>query len=174
MDRWSISLPGLPSMVPVARLFVRAFLAGSPLAGDAELITSEYTANAIRHSAAGEGGVIQVAVTVRPGLVRIEVTDHPPPALGSAGFGPAGRASEAPGQVSAPPVGQAGEEDESGRGLLLVDALAARWGHDGVAGGYRTAWAELHPAGQPPAAGQGAAPAALGHGRGRWPGHWPG
>jgi anti-sigma regulatory factor (Ser/Thr protein kinase) len=133
MDRWSISVPGVPSMVPVARLFVRAFLVGNPLADSAELITSEYATNAIRHTAAGEGGVIQVAVSAGPGLVRIEVTDHAP--LEAVRAWPA-----APGPV--PQVTQAGEEDESGRGLLLVDAIADRWGHDGVAG-HRTAWAEI-------------------------------
>ena len=133
MDRWSISVPGVPSMVPVARLFVRAFLAGNPLADTAELITSEYATNAIRHTPAGEGGAIEVAVSAGPGLVRIEVTDHAP--LEAVRPQP-----PAPGPV--PQVTQAGEDDESGRGLLLVDAIAHRWGHDGVAG-HRTAWAEI-------------------------------
>jgi anti-sigma regulatory factor (Ser/Thr protein kinase) len=136
MDRWSISVPGVPSMVPVARLFVRAFLAGNPLAGDAELIASEYAANAIRHTAAGEGGAIQVAVTATEGLVRIEVTDHAPVEAVQAFRLAAG---------PVPQVGQAGDEDENGRGLLLVDAIAYRWGHDGVAG-HGTAWAELRAA----------------------------
>jgi anti-sigma regulatory factor (Ser/Thr protein kinase) len=137
MDRWSISVPGVPSMVPVARLFVRAFLAGNPLAENAELITSEYATNAIRHTAAGEGGAIQVAVSAGPGLVRIEVTDHAPLEAVRAEPQPTG---------PVPQVGRAGEEDESGRGLLLVDAIADRWGHDGVAG-HRTAWAEIRVAG---------------------------
>lgn len=132
MDRWSISVPGVPAMVPVTRLFVRAFLAGNPLAGDAELITSEYATNAIRYGAAGEGGTIRVTVSTGPGLVRIEVSDH-----------------AAPGGLARPdplspelPAGRPGEEDQTGRGLLLVDAIADRWGHDGAAG-HRTAWAEL-------------------------------
>jgi anti-sigma regulatory factor (Ser/Thr protein kinase) len=138
MNRWSISVPGVPAMIPVARLFVRAFLEGSPLADDAELITSEYAANAIRHTAAGEGGTLQVAVSAEPGLVRIEVTDHAP--LDAVRAYPA---EAGPG----PQVGQPGEEDESGRGLLLVDAIAYRWGHDGVAG-HRTAWAEVRVTGR--------------------------
>jgi anti-sigma regulatory factor (Ser/Thr protein kinase) len=127
-------------MVPVARLFVRAFLAGNPLADDAELITSEYAANAIRHSAAGEGGAIQVCVSALAGVVRVDVTDHAP-AEAVPLCPPAAEAGTAR-EVRTPQVGQASEEDESGRGLLLVDALAYRWGHDGVAG-HRTAWAEL-------------------------------
>src|SRR5580700_8889365 len=111
MDRWSISVPGVPSMVPVARLFVRAFLAGNPLADSAELITSEYATNAIRHTAAGEGGASQVAVSAGPGLVRIEVTDHAPLEAVRAEPQPRG---------PVPQVGHAGEDDENGRGLLLV------------------------------------------------------
>lgn len=138
MDRWSIALPGLASMVPVARLFVRAFLEGNLLADDAELITSEYAANAIRHTAAGQGGTIEVAVAVTPGLVRVEVTDRAP-------TGPVPARRPAPGPV--PRVTLAGGDDESGRGLMLVDAIAWRWGHDGVAG-HRTAWAELRGGGR--------------------------
>lgn len=139
MDRWSISVPGMPSMVPVARLFVRAFLADNPLAEDAELIVSEYAANAIRHTAAGEGGAIDVVVTTRPGLVRVEVTDHAPAEALTvlAADWPAPQAGQA---------GQASEEDEDGRGLVLVDAIAHRWGYDGVAG-HATAWAELRATG---------------------------
>ncbi len=131
MDRWSwtISIPGTPSMVPVARSFVRAFLGGHPLAMDAELIASEYVTNAVRHTASGEGGIIHVTVVAAPGGVRIEVTDH-----GSTG--PHG------GPAPAPP--QAGTwEEENGRGLLIVDFLATRWGHYGLADGQLTAWAEL-------------------------------
>ena len=115
-------------MVPVARLFVRAFLGSHPHAGDAELIASEYVTNAIRHTASGEGGVVYVTVVSAPGGVRIEVTDHgsasaPPPAALESGAGT--------------------WEDENGRGLLIVDTLATRWGHYGLSDGQVTAWAEL-------------------------------
>ena len=140
MDRWSISVPGLPSMVPVARLFVRAFLAGNPMADQAELITSEYATNAIRHTAAGEGGSIDVTIRTEPDVVRVEVTDHAP--LEAVRAWP-------PGPTLQP--GQPGEDEESGRGLLLVDAIADRWGYDGVAG-HRTAWAEVRVPGKAGAA----------------------
>lgn len=132
MERCSITVPGLPRMVPVARLFVRAFLAGHPLADDAELIVAEFAANAIRYSLAGEGAEIQVTVSAPPGLIRVEVTDH----------APARSAPRRRRRSRVPRVGRPGEQDETGRGLMLVDAIADRWGHDGVAG-HRTAWAEL-------------------------------
>ncbi len=42
-----------------------------------------------------------------------------------------------------PRPGEAADDDENGRGLLIVDYLATRWGHFGVSGGPVTAWAEL-------------------------------
>ncbi len=142
MDRWSwtISLPGLPSMVPAARAFVRAFLDSHPLAGDAELVASEYVTNAIRHTASGQGGAIYVTVAATSLTARIEVTDHGQAVqLGAA-------AAAAPPARAPLPVrqrdGGAGD-DENGRGLLIVDCLATRWGHFGTAGGQVTAWAEL-------------------------------
>ena len=141
MDRWSwtISIPGTPSMVPVARTFVRAFLNGHPLARDAELIASEYATNAIRHTASGDDGVIHLTIAATPHSVRIEVTDHGPPAESR--------------PVPAPRH-ELGAEQESGRGLLIVDGLSARWGHYGVAGGQATAWAVLGDAGEFGDAGQ--------------------
>jgi anti-sigma regulatory factor (Ser/Thr protein kinase) len=118
-------------MVPAARAFVRAFLDGHPLAADAELIASEYVTNAIRHTSPGEGGVIHLTAAATPQAVRIEVTDH-------------GRAaSQGAGTAPAPWPGGASGEEENGRGLLIVDCLATRWGHFGVSGGPVTAWAEL-------------------------------
>ncbi len=128
-------------MVPAARAFVRAFLDSHPLAGDAELVASEYVTNAIRHTASGQGGAIYVTVAATSLTARIEVTDH-----GQA-VQPGAAAAAAPPPARAPlPVrqrdGGAGD-DENGRGLLIVDCLATRWGHFGTAGGQVTAWAEL-------------------------------
>jgi anti-sigma regulatory factor (Ser/Thr protein kinase) len=131
VDRWSwtISIPGTPSMVPLARTFVRAFLGGHPLVRDAELIASEYVTNTIRHTASGEGGVVHVTVAATPQSVRIEVTDH-------------GGAVSEPTSVPVP-CRSVTDDDESGRGLLIVDFLATRWGHYGVSGGQTTFWAVL-------------------------------
>jgi anti-sigma regulatory factor (Ser/Thr protein kinase) len=140
-------------MVPVARLFVRAFLGSHPHARDAELIASEYVTNAVRHTASGEGGAVHVTVVAAPGGVRIEVTDHgsaagPAPGAGPAAGPGAKHAGEYRGAVppgaTRPGGGVTGTwEDENGRGLLIVDSLAARWGHYGLGDGQVTAWAEL-------------------------------
>jgi anti-sigma regulatory factor (Ser/Thr protein kinase) len=131
-------------MVPAARTFVRAFLGSHPLAGDAELVASEYVTNAIRHTASGDGGVIHVTVAATPRTVRIEVTDH-----GRAS--PDTAAATVPAVPPAPKRKGASEDDENGRGLLIVDFLAARWGHFGLSGGQVTAWAELGEPGEPEA-----------------------
>ncbi len=87
------------------------------LVDDAELVLSELVANA---SAYGDGPVV---VALRPvdGGVRIEVCD------------------EAHGEVH---VVQGAIDRPSGRGLLIVDALASRWGVD-QADDHKAVWAEL-------------------------------
>lgn len=42
-----------------------------------------------------------------------------------------------------PVLRQPGEDDESGRGLPLVEALSARWGTNHVVGGGKVVWAVL-------------------------------
>ncbi|MGW6457816.1 ATP-binding protein [Streptomyces sp. NPDC055078] len=46
------------------------------------------------------------------------------------------------GNCKLPPPGEAGPEDERGRGLALVDAVAARWGVK-VSGAGKTVWCEV-------------------------------
>jgi anti-sigma regulatory factor (Ser/Thr protein kinase) len=130
---WAVVLPCIPAMVPVARAFTRGLLGGHPRAADAELVVSEYAANAVRYGTWGSGGVMSVVVAAAVAGVRVEVADH----------GPDDR-------MRAPLAGDAGvvaeaevAEDEGGRGLVIVDAVAERWGHYGVGGGSLTAWAEL-------------------------------
>jgi Histidine kinase-like ATPase domain len=149
-------------MVPVARLFVRAFLGSHPYTGDAELIASEYVTNAVRHTASGQGGAVHVTVVAAPDGVRIEVTDHGSAASPPSGAGLAGRSwaigqaagpglwgsgfprdAAVPGPHGLPPGPAQPGEDENGRGLLIVDSLATRWGHYGLGDGQVTAWAEL-------------------------------
>lgn len=120
----TVTLPGRPDMVAIARAAVRALLAGYPCLDDAELIACEFCTNSVRHSKSGQAGAsFQVSVDAKPGYVRIEVTDDGP----RHGF-----------HQLAP----AGELDEYGRGLEIVDNLATRWGHD-CGAGYATRWAEL-------------------------------
>ena len=119
----SVTFPGVVAIVPAARLFVRGILADSPRAADAELIAAELVTNAIRHTPSGEpGGQFTVSIWSKPGWTRIEVADD-----GASQWHPL------PGDT----------EDEYGRGLTIVAALAERFGHDADSSGAQTAWAEV-------------------------------
>ncbi|MEU0127163.1 MULTISPECIES: ATP-binding protein [unclassified Streptomyces] len=84
---------------------------GSDLSDAAALVVAELAANAVTHGHV-PGRDFELALTRAPGAVlRIEVSD----ARGE-------RCSLAPGGT-----GRSGHVGESGRGLLLVEALADRW-----------------------------------------------
>jgi Histidine kinase-like ATPase domain len=83
---------------------------------------SELCANAIRHTASGQGGVFTVRVDCpRDGTARVTVTDD--------------------GGPSVPAAGSLDLTAEGGRGLALVAACASRWGYADAYPG-RTVWAE--------------------------------
>jgi serine/threonine-protein kinase RsbW len=118
--------PGQASAVSQARRFVADVLGdGFPGRDDVLLLVSEIAANAVRHSASGDGGEFEVAVSVAGDLVRVEVGDQ-------------GGTSEPQltGEVAAP------DTLTGGRGLRIVDALATRWGHAGDGVG-RVVWFEV-------------------------------
>lgn len=103
-----------------ARRFVDATLrswACDEVTEVATLLASELVTNALLHA----GGAVHVEVSRTPGAVRVEVHD--------AGHG-------------APIVRDASERAESGRGLALVDALAAAWGVSPCRHG-KTVWFEV-------------------------------
>jgi anti-sigma regulatory factor (Ser/Thr protein kinase) len=119
----SVTFPGLPAIVPSVRRFVRGILAGSPRADDMELVIAELASNAIRHSPSGAvGGEFTLTVRTEPGWARVEVSD--------AGTG----------EWDGPR--DASDDDEYGRGLAIVAALADKLGHDVHASG-QTVWAEV-------------------------------
>jgi anti-sigma regulatory factor (Ser/Thr protein kinase) len=90
------------------------------------LITAELTANAVRHGHV-PGRDFHVQLTLAGGTFRIEVTDT--------------RAEKRP--PANPPATDS--LSESGRGLLLVAALADDWGvSPRQAAPGKTVWAELH------------------------------
>jgi serine/threonine-protein kinase RsbW len=125
MTRWSRSFPGRPEQVAEARRFVLAVLAGRPEADAAALVASELCTNAIAHGASG-GPDGLFAVTVRRGADRATVTVQD---MGSAGEP----------EIAAP---DGGGSEESGRGLLLVAAVAKDWGRCRNRLGWQV-WAEL-------------------------------
>jgi serine/threonine-protein kinase RsbW len=108
--RFRRAFAGQPDQVAQARRFVEGALAGCPALPDVVLLTSELATNAVQHSASGRGGAFIVAISHAPGRVRVTVTDG----------GSATRPAVAP---------EAAELAVSGRGLLLVDVLADRWGY---------------------------------------------
>ncbi|WP_149829314.1 ATP-binding protein [Streptomyces tailanensis] len=125
---YSQNLPCEASTAEIGRKLVRDVLAIwnlDHLADSAALIVTELIANATRHTPCRE---IRLIVG-RPSAtrVRVGVVDREP--------------------SRRPTLSQADDNDESGRGLLLIDAVADRWGYDLHGSGMRPlakeVWAEL-------------------------------
>lgn len=93
--------PGLARQA-VARFLDRSHL--NKLADDAQLLASELVTNAVRHAR----GPIDVRAYVRDGFLRLEVWDR---------------------DVDATPMARDADlDDETGRGMELVDKVSSRWG----------------------------------------------
>jgi len=109
--------------VPVARRRILAVVRGWGLPlpeeslSDLALMASEVVTNALRHT----GASCAVVVRWSGERLRVEVTDTEP---------------------TRPRVGDGALDAGSGRGLLLVDALAADWGSFPVAAG-KVVWFEV-------------------------------
>jgi serine/threonine-protein kinase RsbW len=106
-----------------ARRFIAGVLFGVGAADDIVLCVSELASNAVLHSCSRDpGGQFTVRVSVSPaGRIRAEVADRGGP------WNP-----------------EPAQDEERGRGLLIVAALATRWGITGSEAG-RSAWLELDP-----------------------------
>lgn len=122
--------PGEPGQVQRVRAFVACALAGCPAREALLTCVSELAANAITHTASGNGGVFTVEVArPAPGVARVAVTDAGGPRE------PAIRHPDEPDDLHC--------LAESGRGLALVAACGSRWGYrDADEGAGRTVWAE--------------------------------
>lgn len=111
-----------PALVSRVRRALRGALSDwgvAELAEDMELIVSELVGNAIRH---GSGDGVGVLLVAQDGLALLEVTD-------GTGEEPTHREPE--------------DEDEDGRGLLIVRALAKDCGWRTNGRGGTTVWATL-------------------------------
>ncbi|WP_371499276.1 ATP-binding protein [Kitasatospora sp. NBC_00374] len=87
------------------------------------LLLSELVTNACRHARVPSGRRVGIRCILRDGTLRVEVSD--------------------PGD-GVPRPRRAGPDDESGRGLVLVAALATGWGtHPRPSGPGKTVWFEL-------------------------------
>ncbi|WP_411137662.1 ATP-binding protein [Streptomyces sp. C10] len=117
-------LPGDDRSAAHARAALRRHLQlwhiGGELADSAELLLSELVANAVQAQASA-GPEVGVRFALSDGRLRLEVRD----------------ASD-----ELPVMNDAKEDEECGRGLVLVDALASGWGVDRDGTG-KTVWAEL-------------------------------
>lgn len=121
-------LPRSRRSVPRARALLHAVLGewgvGQEVLESAELVLSELVTNALRVPVpVGRQVGVRIARDAGEGLLRLEVSD--------AGGG-------------RPEVREPGEDETRGRGLLLVAALAHRWGWEERAAGIgKTVFAEL-------------------------------
>ena len=119
-----IALEPTAHSVRSARLFAAGFVDDHDVRvrETVVLLVSELVSNAVQHGGPhGPRATVGLEVETRPHLVRVEVTDAGPgdPSLGN-------------GAVNHP----------SGRGLLLVEALASRWGCEHLPVG-KTVWFEI-------------------------------
>lgn len=105
------TMAGIERNVSIARAFVREMLGKDhPLTGTACLVVSELVTNAVQHSRSGRpGGTVTVVLREAGPAVRIAVADQ--------------------GAPDSIPVLKNDCCGTSGRGLLLVDALAESWGY---------------------------------------------
>jgi anti-sigma regulatory factor (Ser/Thr protein kinase) len=123
----ALDLPPLPCAVPAAREHARDVTAGwgfAALARNCELLVAELVTNAVTHGtppAAGGVTPVRLRLTALPRGVRIEVRD----------------ASDQMPRMRCDPLA------EGGRGLILVAAIAARWGACPAPRGGKCVFAEV-------------------------------
>jgi serine/threonine-protein kinase RsbW len=129
----TMTYPGMPSNVSVARRQVRDFLRRSPRVDEAELIAAELMSNAILYTPSGKGGG-NFTITVQYGAdwARIEVSD-----LGTETW--RCLLDDGPLTDDIPVSGFA----ECGRGLRMVAAIADECGHEVNGSQGQTCWATI-------------------------------
>jgi anti-sigma regulatory factor (Ser/Thr protein kinase) len=124
--RVSVCLPARVDQVARARELVLTTMgAGHPCTGVLQLIVDELVTNSIVHSESGRraDGTVTVTLTSQSHRIRVEVTDA--------------------GSATLPRLREVDFCAESGRGLYMVDALAATWNCSRDPSGTTTTWAEV-------------------------------
>jgi serine/threonine-protein kinase RsbW len=110
-DPMALDLPFSPESAAIARHQLIEWMAGLDAPAehrdDARLVVSELVGNAVRHARPLADGTMQVAWVASPTAIDIAVTD--------------GGARTTPERV------EASVSDLAGRGLAIVETLAARW-----------------------------------------------
>ncbi|MDA0566039.1 ATP-binding protein [Streptomonospora sp. S1-112] len=119
MQVYSTTFPGRPECVAEVRHWLESMLSPTdhPAIPDdaraaAVLLLSELATNALRHALTSATGGYGIRVALAPGSIRVEVEDGGP--------------RDDPHHPPRPR--DAGPDDESGRGLVLVAAFADEWG----------------------------------------------
>jgi anti-sigma regulatory factor (Ser/Thr protein kinase) len=122
---WRLFL-ATPEAVPAARKALAGLAGVEPKLRDVlELLTSELVTNAVKHGASDPHESILLSAHKQDGCVRVEVCD------------------EGLTEFDAEPGGT-GLMEPGGNGLVLVEALASRWG---VSRGHpKCVWFEAEPA----------------------------
>lgn len=112
---------GTHDQIAQARAFAKEILGTVPVLDDVVLLVSELCANAVLHTASGDGGKFEVVICRSNRQVRVEVRDD---------------GSERQPVISPPGLAAVG------RGLQLVAALAEYWGYRGDRNG-RTVYFQM-------------------------------
>jgi serine/threonine-protein kinase RsbW len=132
-------LPHEPRALGLARRQVRGDLAslglGGVLVDDVVLVVSELVGNAVQHARALPGELLELSWWLAADGVHLQVTDG-----GSALPVELGLAD---GAVSRPAHGARRGLGDSGRGLIIVGEVAARWGAAVESPDRHTVWAVI-------------------------------
>ena len=118
-----VEVPADPASAAAARRWLETALeaAGAEeLVPTAALLTTELVANGVRH---GGGRWLEISVAISPDVVRIAVADS--------------------GAGAPRPIPPPGASEGNGRGLMIVEALAARWGYEPEPARGKRVWFEL-------------------------------
>ena len=119
----ALSIDARTECIPAARGWVTARArdcgASPALVARITLLASELITNAVSYGPAG--GTVAVRADRVDGVFRVEVDD---------------------GTTDVPRVRHPGPEQFGGRGMLLVDTYATRWGHEPRDGAGKTVWFE--------------------------------
>ena len=114
------TFPRQIQVAPTARQFVRQVAAGHPAGEDAILLAAELIANSVVHAL--DATTVTVTVSVSDALIRIDVRDD--------------------GTLGIPHLRSGDPEAEGGRGFVLINQLAQRWGFTREPDGS-CCWAEI-------------------------------
>jgi serine/threonine-protein kinase RsbW len=111
IDPMALDLPFHPESASIARRqlvdWMRTLGVRDETRDDARLVVSELVGNAVRHARPLADGTMRVTWTTTDSIVDISVTDG--------------------GALTTPERVEAGVSDLAGRGLSIVETLAARW-----------------------------------------------